>query len=269
MTKAACWAAVFNTAELLELIVLYLPARTILTRASLVSKSWNKVIRTSPTIRKRLWQNPQATGTWSPDGLTESDDELWLEGVTAGDRFTALFSGLPVYTGAYQMNPFMPTFPSQRRRHCDGVPRFPALPVKWDFLEKCWTTIPERPGRCYVQMTMALNKPSEATSEIPTWLDMHLIEPPISTVWVEVSAIIDWGRIESRTLRSLPPGPGPVHATVRDNSGVTFRLVRNVADKMAAQPAYERFAREHNPVTIKIVFVADRLGRRLSMAPEN
>lgn len=253
MAKAACWAA-FNTTELLERIVSYLPPPIILKRASLVSKLWNNAIRTSPTVQEMLWQNPQATEVWSPNGLTELDNILWLQGNIASDRFAALSSGLPMYSGAYQLNPFLPDSPSQRYRH--SVPGVPTLPVKCQFLLRDWMLGTRRTGGYYIQMSMTRNQPSEARSETPTWLDMHLTEPPISTVWIEVFAEVDWTRTTHGRLSA--PVPEPVQATVRDRGGVTFGLVRDMADRMAAHPAYERFAREQNPITIRICFFVDR-----------
>jgi len=110
---------------------------------------------------------------------------------------------------------------------------------------------------------MTRDQPSEARSETPTWLGIHLAEPPISTAWIEVFAEIDMtlarGGGTLRSGRTRPPILEPVRATVRDSTGVMFGLVRDVADKIMAQPAYEHVAREKKPVTIRICFVVDEV----------
>ena len=120
-----------------------------------------------------------------------------------------------------------------------------------------------------VQILMTRDQPSEERSETPTWLGEHLTEPPISTAWIEVFAEIIHPRGERTRRGTRPPVLAPIRATVRDSGGVTFGLVRDAADKIMAQPAYEHFASEKKPVTIRICFVVDSANVNLSEPPED
>lgn len=261
MANAACQAA-FDTAELFEEITSYLTARTILTCLSRVSKSWNNTINASPTIQKQLWRGPRATGVSAPVGLSGSHsiNQIYHN---PPYKYKALTSGVPMYSGTYKVNSLFPNSPGQRDH--PSVPGIPRL--HWN-VAPIWKNRPAPPQQTqYVlvhmaQIMMTREQPSEWTSETPTWLDIHLAEPPISTAWIEVFAEVDMtlarGGGTLRSGRRRPPILEPVRATVRDSTGVTFGLVRDVADKIMAQPAYEHVAREKKPVTIRICFVVDR-----------
>jgi len=55
MTTDAARKAVFNTSELLENIISFLPMRDILTKVQRLSRQWKIVVESSPTIRNKLW----------------------------------------------------------------------------------------------------------------------------------------------------------------------------------------------------------------------
>lgn len=182
-----------------------------------------------------------------------------------------------MYSGTYHINSFFPDSPGQRYRH--SLPDIPTLPVRTDSLLKggrgTWparATWSQVTAAHMAQMLMTRDHPSEASSETPTWLGMHLTEPPISTAWIEVFAETSGDRTRGGRLRGgkfRPPVLAPIQATVRDSGGVTFGLVRDAADRMMAQPVYEHFVREEKPVTIRICFVVDGADFELSEQPED
>lgn len=167
-----------------------------------------------------------------------------------------------MYSGSYQINSRFPDSPGQRYRHT--FPDIPTLPVKVAPVWKYQLAPPQWQQHVLahmVQILMTRDQPLEGRSETPTWLGEHLAEPPISTAWIEVFAEVHVTRARSARSRlgeAYPLVLAPVRATVRDTNGVTFGLVRDAVDKIMAQPAYEHFAREKRPVTIRICFVVDR-----------
>ena len=182
-----------------------------------------------------------------------------------------------MYSGTYQINSLFPNSPRQRSRH--NILDIPTLPGNVAPIRKNWPAPPRRSQYALaslanmVQILMTRDQPSEARSETPTWLGIHLAEPPISTAWIEVFAGIDMtlarGGGTLRSGRRRPPILEPVRATVRDSTGVTFGLVRDAADKIMAQPAYEHVAREKKPVTIRICFVVDEANSELYEPPKD
>jgi hypothetical protein len=142
--------------------------------------------------------------------------------------------------------------------------RFGVQPL---YIEKTITPL----GKTLVHVTITGDVPSRASRETPSWLDMHVSDPPITTAWVEVFA--DTRPVESgstnkksddlRSLRNesenliILPGVTTIEATLRDSGGVTFGMVRDLADKIAAQSYHPRVVREESLVAIRICFVVD------------
>lgn len=98
------------------------------------------------------------------------------------------------------------------------------------------------------------DRASTKTSERPSWLDMHLTQSSITTVGIEVTI--------EQYANSLRSGRGygqytqkVIQATVRDCGGVTFGLLREVADRMMAQPVDTHNARSF---LVRICFMADK-----------
>lgn len=237
MADAAC-RTTLDTAELFEEITSYLTARSILTRLSRVSKSWNNTINASSTIQRQLWRGPRATGGSVPVGLS-GPHNIYKLYHNPPYRYKALASGVPMYSGTYQVHSLFSNSPRQRDR--PSVPSIPRLPRNVALIWKNRTAPPQRTqyARAHMaQIMMTREQPSEGRSGTPTWLDIHLAEPPISTAWIEVFAEIDMtlarGGGTLRSGRTRPPILEPVRATVRDSTGVTFGLMRDAADKIMA-----------------------------------
>jgi hypothetical protein len=69
---------VFGVPELLESIISHLPERDILTKAQRVSRAWNIMITSSPTIRKKIWMLPQLEAI-SPSHSRQDPEEGVLQ----------------------------------------------------------------------------------------------------------------------------------------------------------------------------------------------
>jgi hypothetical protein len=64
----AAHRAVFDTLELLEIIISFSPVSDILTVAQRVSRTWKDAVAKSPTIQTKLWLRSEASGAASPVG---------------------------------------------------------------------------------------------------------------------------------------------------------------------------------------------------------
>lgn len=238
---------VLAVSELLENIVVHLPARIILARMSGVSRSWNDVINASPAIQTKLWRRPRSDRVSSPVGLVEPS------AIYYNSAIRDFGSGEPLYSGSHQINIVFPEAPAPLSRYQSMTHmHFGVEPV---YLRN--TT----QGKTLVHVVITRDEPSEGSSETPSWLDMHLSEPPISTVWIEVFAEtepMDPGST-SEDSDDLTPERGltAIQATVRDSDGVTFGKVRDAVDKIVAQPYHPRIVRDKNPAAIRICFVVD------------
>ena len=68
-----------------------------------------------------------------------------------------------------------------------------------------------------VNIIITYDQPSAARSNNPTWLNMHLTEPAITTAWIEVFPHFHWSMTTA------------IQATLRDSGGLTFGMVRDAA----------------------------------------
>jgi hypothetical protein len=82
MTTDAARKAVFNTSELLENIISFLPARDILTKVPRLSRQWKTAVETSPTVRNKLWMTSCKAPAIQSIGFTDehmSGDPTWRQ----------------------------------------------------------------------------------------------------------------------------------------------------------------------------------------------
>jgi hypothetical protein len=95
MTTDAARKAVFNTSELLENIISFLPPRDILTKVQRLSRQWKTAVKSSPVIRNKLWMTSCKTpAIQSPDFTDEH---------IPGDP-TRGWGARPMYTCAFTLN---------------------------------------------------------------------------------------------------------------------------------------------------------------------
>lgn len=241
MTKGPACRETLETAELLEHIIFHLPALAILTCAQRVSKLWKDVIDTSPLLQKKLWLREHSARVSTSTSISGN-------GIRApsGRHLSVsinLTSGKPVYAGSYQINMIFSDPLRQLLRRKDIL-----LPAHY-------ATLYCLPSINVVRMHFTRHRPSPKTSEHPTWLGMQLTQPAISTVQIEVTTMEynkgprgrrGYGEYTQRSIQ----------ATVRDGGGVTFGLVRDVADRMMAHSTSELDALSFS---VRISFAADEI----------
>jgi hypothetical protein len=230
MTKARREA--LQLPEILEQIISYLPGYTILTRAQRVSKLWNTVINTSPIVQKKLWLRPRGARVSRPTGISTKYDIHYPMPVFAME---ALLSGVPIYTGSFQINTLF-----------SRIPLIQALHHNRDLPARFVNTAPLPRGKL-IWTEIRRFEAVANNSKRPTWLNMHLTEPPITTAWIEVV-------IEDHSARHPRETFNP--ATIRNDGGLTFRSVIDVVDRMMALPAWEILTKS---ISMRICFVADKV----------
>jgi hypothetical protein len=182
---------VFGVPELLESIISHLPERDILTKAQRVSHAWNAMIKSSPTIRKKIWMLPQLEGI-SPSHFRQDPEEGVLQ------------QGCPVYLKADSM-------------------AWNTLIVSWgDSLGGNWSLTKKRPSPFldsgpwyYALLDYRVRENDHSSKEIvkrgrPSWYTMYISKPPITTALLTVE---DKARV-------------PV--SLYDKSGITMGMVHDV-----------------------------------------
>lgn len=93
---AAAQTAVFNTPELFEHIISFLPHSDTL-KVQRVSQQWKNAIRSSPSIQTKLWLRPQNPAAIPPVAFT--NESTFAQSVGWGRRT------LPIYSRRVLLNP--------------------------------------------------------------------------------------------------------------------------------------------------------------------
>lgn len=192
------WGATLRV-HLLEKIISFLPSPTVLTRAQRVSKLWKTVIDTSPTIQTKLWFKSQGTGVASPTGLSS-------RGQGFPDHIISL--GTPTYSGSYEINELFLNSIDARAYS------YPVLPIRRILAGRIANGLQRS---IEVDCQFRCRSGVEVDAAQPTWLNMHVTEPPVTTVLVVV--------YDRRVL-------GMTAATVRAARGVTFCLIMDAIQKI-------------------------------------
>jgi hypothetical protein len=236
MVKGPACREALQLPEVLEQVISHLPGRTIFTHAQRVSKFWKNVIGTSPLVQKKLWLRSLSAHISSPTGISTEQDILRTRPKFANE---ALSSGVPIYPGSFHINTLFPRLYS-RQALLDNR----SLP-------RHYVNIVELPRGKLVDIGIPRDKVSAKESERPTWLNLPLTEPPITTAWVAV-VIHDY----LYTLRLSAYWVDLIPVTVRNDGGLTFASVIDVVDRMMAQPAWEELTKS---ISVRICFVADEV----------
>jgi hypothetical protein len=195
---------VFGVPELLESIISHLPERDILTKAQRVSRAWNAMIKSSPTIRKKIWMLPQLEAI-SPSHSRQDPEEGVLQ------------QGCPVYLKADSMawNTLIMS--------CGD-----SLGGKWSFTKVRPSLSMDRGPWYYALLDHRVQENDQRSKEVvesvrPSWYTMYISEPPITTALLTVE------------------GKQRVPTLLYDKSGITMGMVYDVFMSIARLcPGMER-----------------------------
>lgn len=179
--------------ELLEAIISLLPVRDIFANAQRVSRTWNAVAQL-PSVQTRLWMRAPTEDVASPFDYLETNS-------ISSPPSLHLPSYMPVYSVSVAHNP-------TRISRASGygnvkIKRFMA-------------------DATYCRASLAIPRTSSDLTR-PTWFDMQLTEPRITTVQLHVQQP-SWG------LRAKKYNGTWV--SVREDDGLTFGKVLTVAQKV-------------------------------------
>ena len=203
MTTDAVRKAVFNTSELLEHIIAFLPPKDILTRVRGLSRQWKNAVDSSPTIRNKLWMTSGKTGAVQSTGFTD-------EHIPGNPKWGQ--DARPMYSCALTLNSalFNRAF-FDRESHALRLllkdqslasQKFDHNGVVWNFL----TILLE----CYSTGSFQQTGPVLSA----TWRSMFLTSPPITRIMLE--------------LHPSPTacyGPHDIWLHLTDHTGITLGLL--------------------------------------------
>jgi hypothetical protein len=246
--------AVLDTPELLENIIACIPRAHILTAAMRVSQHWKKTIETSPTIRTLLWRgnlvlSPRG-GTHDPTAIVEHRRVF-----SCHSNFqvpTKQAFGMPIYSGSIELNEHLFTGdPPKKDMFTTGKsyglfsepgPIRPANP----FI----------PAECHKEGRMSwvykVNHKPRTGKVRPSFLDMFITSPPITTAQVSVYM---WSCV-------MAVFPLWVCASVYDRRGITYAIAAEAIHKIrSCIPPRDHRGEDYIPPMI--CFVAD--GKKLSV----
>lgn len=202
MTTDAVRKAVFNTPELLENIISYLPPRDILTKILRLSRQCKKAVETSPTVRNKLWMTFCKAPAIQSIGFADEHiqgNPMWGRGAR------------PMYPCNLKLNSalFNKTFYGERSQAIQ-LRKNPLL--SWQKVDKDGASWTFSTISFYCHLKRSLKKTNPAFSS--TWRSMHLTDPPITMVTLE---------LQPRLL--AVHGPDDVEVHLADNTGITLGLL--------------------------------------------
>jgi hypothetical protein len=193
MTTDAARRAVFDTPELLENIILFLPVKDVFAKVQRLCRPWKSVVDFSHAIQTKLWLRSQSGNVIQP---TKYSNDHAFE---ICDWFQELAS--PIYPPGVVLNPFLRIEP----------PNFYTTLMSPFFEED-----PESP--CAVTLfghSRSVNgndRPAVQSSR--NWRNMYLTEPPITTASLRVYLSQGSGDNSSSWIESA----------IRDPNGITLGL---------------------------------------------
>jgi hypothetical protein len=226
MATDASRKAVFNTTELLEKIISFLPPFEILTTAQRVSSGWKDTIAASPTVQTLVWQ-PRVSHVLSPSGYSNEGDSTHHEGEAAlyftshgfvhrskDGTVTRNYNALvynpdamfPMYSEAVACQELFFTGP-------EGYDGTHAITIKVTDIGYLHTA--------RIDWAYDIDMDSTSNGTRPAWLDRYITSPPITTAQINVHV---------RPKDSYPYKW--IYATIYDRSGITYGTVAQVLDKM-------------------------------------
>lgn len=194
--------AVFDTPELLENIISFLPATVILTKVQRLSRTWKAAVDSSPDIRTKLWLPTQGNTAVQPASF--SDEHTFPHGIDDGTLT------IPMYSQLLVLNPFVERGITMKTANLKS---YVPLMILYDSMDtvKCGTMvqfygIAGRKPRA--------NRPAIGPSD--TWRDMHMTDPPITTAKLDVRYSYKEGGKDRMRI---------VYSAIRDHGGITLGLM--------------------------------------------
>jgi hypothetical protein len=224
MTTDASRKAVFNTTELLEKIISFLPPFDILTKTQKVSPVWKETIDNSPTVQSLLWR-PRGIHTLSPSAHSHQieatrDDERAKVDLENDDYRTssvaALATGVPKYSEAVAFNELFFTGRVITGYHGD----YETLALSVETTPIGYMHTAEMEWAYDVNVTS-----HDGTRQ--TWVDKYITSPPITVA--QMGAYVH-PEYHGRGTR----GYKWVYATVYDPHGITYGTTAEVLKKLTA-----------------------------------
>ena len=203
MTTDAARKAVFNTSELLEHIISFLPPKDVLTKIQRVSRQWKDAVEASPTVRSKLWMTLCKTPAVQSTGFTDEHipgNPMW--GMDAR----------PMYSCALTLNSAL----LNRGFHDGGLH---ALRPRLEHLS-LYSHVPDNKGvvwsfptilfDCYLKNPFQQAGPALS----PSWRSMYLTSPPITMVMLEL-----------HPGPSVGYGPHDIYLHLTNHTGITLGLL--------------------------------------------
>lgn len=220
--------AVFETNELLENFLLFLPRTDIMINAQSVSSTWKNLITKSPQIQAILW------GPRTPSGHTHEiaatrDDAAATSFLDSSDDFmpqeTKLATGMSVYLEPIALKSLFLKDPE--RQHIFMLSQ---NPIEGIGLRKT------------VNMLWAIDIPIGSPGQRPSWFDQYMTSPPI-----KAAQICAYSMAASRwTL-----------ATVYDPHGITYGIAAEALHKIRASFKLTRHSPRRPPTPMISFIVQD------------
>ena len=216
MTTDAARRAVFNTPELLENIISFVPPTDILSKVQRLSRLWKEAVDSSPAIRGKLWMMVPNTTALQPTYVTNEH--------CAMPMFPWFNLGTPVYSRTVTFN--------QVSSFGDSVGT-----LKIRFNEYPYPGLRNKANGDLADVKevdllfcKAIGRPhSPAQMLRSSWRDMYLTNPPITTAVLCVSNY--WGYEEHFDR-------GTIKLSVREHDGLTLGLLYDTL--MAVLPSHFR-----------------------------
>jgi hypothetical protein len=250
--------AVFKMAEILEHILSLVPRADILTGALQVNRLWKRTIENSPTIKILLWHGSLVL---SPRGnkhdLTATEEHRRVFSCESNFQVpTKQAFGVPIYSGSVELNEHL---------FSGGPPRrdlFSGPEYKYGvFNEPIPRRLPDPsiPRDSHKEGVMSwayslgdTDGPGTVTTVRPSFLDMFITSPPITTAQITVYM---WSDVMSVS-------PLWVCASVYDRRGITYARAAE-AIKAIKRGIPARHFGDYEYMQPMICFVAD--GKKVSV----
>lgn len=225
MTTDAARKAVFNTPELLENIISFVPSTDILTKVQRLSRQWKDAVESSPVVKNKLWMKcVNATvvqPTYINDEHSNPTNSYWAT------------LGITVYSSTVTFNPLLD-------KNVRG-----SLNISLDMtlqpqsLKKSNGELLGLKVVDFVHRKASGGSDCAATKLRSSWRNMYLTNPPITTALLCASNHDD---------AEEEFGPYVIKLMVRDHDGLTLGLLHDtlVASLPSAVRAKWRSTERHS-----------------------